>query len=314
MSDIFVRQATLNDTYAITDIHCSNIEGGVFTRRNIDGTRTPVPYEELTLFERYMSGGAWMSIETGAVWLAHILQYGDEIPLVVESNGLVLGYSEITIGHEPAPYRQHLHITTLQIHHDADNQTALANALLQYIRQMAQVMHIQLISVASSDSLFTDYGFIPQIVRKQAIVPAKEGRVVYKAIAIDDFNPQRIEKWYMPFGRYHNARHEWQHILPGFWNCIPELVEPEVNHYELALTGQAAIFLLVQDRYQSNQGHVYLWTERPLSSHMISAVRDRAARQGYEAVSLIVDNQTLAMVESDALEIYDVQVLSVYQV
>ena len=39
----------------------------------------------------------------------------------------------------------------------------------------------------------------------------------------------------MPFGRYHNARHEWRHILPGFWNCIPELVEPEVNRYELAL-------------------------------------------------------------------------------
>ena len=39
--------------------------------------------------------------------------------------------------------------------------------------------------------LFMDYGFVPQIVRKQAIVPAKEGRVVYKAIAIDNFNPTK---------------------------------------------------------------------------------------------------------------------------
>ena len=39
------------------------------------------PMRKLTLFERYMSGGAWMSIETGSVWLAHILQDGDEIPL-----------------------------------------------------------------------------------------------------------------------------------------------------------------------------------------------------------------------------------------
>ena len=50
--------------------------------------------------------------------------------LVVESNGLVLGYIEITIGHEPAPYGQHLHITTLQLHKDSDNQEALASCVI----------------------------------------------------------------------------------------------------------------------------------------------------------------------------------------
>lgn len=309
MTDLLVRQATLADTYAITDIYCSAVEGGVFTRRNSDGTRTPVNYESLNLFERYMNGGPWMAVETCAVWLAHLLQYGDEIPLVVESDGLVMGEAEVTIGNEPAPYGQHLTITTLKIHQDIEEtlQEQLTTALIQYIKEMAQVMHAQRVLVASAD--WTAYGFQPMVARRSVLVAAKEGRVVYKAVPTQNFNAARIAGWYMPFGRFQSARHEWSRIWPGFWNGVPELVEPESSRVDIELAGQHGICLLQQHRYSPERAEAYLWTERPLTRHMVSAVRDRAAREGYHELSLFVDDANRALLETEALETHDVQML-----
>ncbi len=311
MTDLLVRQATLADTYAITDIHCSNVEGGVFTRRNSDGTRTPVPYESLSLFERYMNGGPWMAVETCAVWLAHMLQLGDEIPLVVEADGMVVGEAEVTIGNEPAPYGSHLTITVLRIHHDIEEPEQLIAALLQYVKEMAQVMHVQRILAIAADPA---HGFQPMITRRPVIVAAKEGRVVYKAVATQDFNPRRIGGWYMPFGRHQSARHEWTRIWPGFWNGVPELVEPETSRFDIELAGQQAICLLEQCRYETHRAEAFLWTARPLTRHMVSAVRDRAAREGYQELVLFVDDPHRALVEAEAVEVHDVQMLQAWHV
>lgn len=309
MNEIVVRQAILADTYAVTDLHCSNVEGGVFTRRNADGTKTPVPYEELSLFERFMNGGPWMTVETCAVWLAYLLRYGDEIPLVAELDGLVLGEAEVTIGNEPAPYGRHLHITTLKVHREALNHDAIADALVNYVKQMARVMHVQNVSVAKTDALYTSHGFQPVVVRRPIVISAKEGRVVYKATTMSSFLPARIDGWYMPFGRYQNARHEWSVVWPGFWNCVPELVEPEVARFEVELSGQRGVLLLQQNRYRPERAEAYLWTERPLSSHIVSALRDRAAREGYQEVSLFVDDKSQPLVEPDAIEVGEAQIL-----
>lgn len=309
MSELLVRQASLSDTYVITDIHCSNVEGGVFTRQNADGTRTPIPYEKLSLFERYMNGGPWMSVETCAVWLAYLLRYGDEIPLVAEVEGLVVGELEVSISHEPAPYGNHLHITTLQVHAEAPDREAIADALIGYVKQMASVMRFQQVTVATPSELFAAHDFKPIVTRRRIIIPAKEGRVVYKATHLADSNPAQIKGWHMPFGRYHNARHEWQHVWPGFWNSVPELVEPETHRYRMELAGQVGICLFKQDRYIPDRAEVYLWSERPLSSHMVSAVRDRAARQNYKELSIFVDDATRSMIESEAIESEKAQIL-----
>lgn len=314
MSEIIVRQATLADTYPITDIHCANVKDGVFTRRNSDGTRTPTPYEELSLFERYMNGGPWMSVETCAVWLAYLLRYGDEIPLVAVIDGYVMGEAEVTIGYEPAPYGQHLHITTLHVHPDAPDPQAVADALLAYANQMGAVMRFQQITTADPSEWFVPHQFKPLIGRREATLAAKEGRIVYKATAITDYSPDRIKGWYMPFGRYENARHEWANIWPGFWNAVPELVEPEVARYQLELSGQVGICLLRQDRHVPEQAQVYLWTQRALSSLMISAVRDRAAREGYSTISLFVDDQTRAMIENEMIDSGTPSVISGFRV
>lgn len=316
MSEIRVRQALLADVFAITDCYCSNVENGVFTRRNLDGTRTAIAYEELNLAERFSNGGPWMSVETCAVWLAHLLRHEDEIPIVVEVDGIVLGEAEATLGTEPAPFGKHLNISSLCVHNEAQRQ-GFGTALINYIKEMAHVTQSTRVTTpysAQANAFLNVHGFRPVAARRQVVVPTKDGRVFYKATDVSNFSPTRIESWAMPIGRYQNARHEWKRILPGFWNGVPELVEPQVHRFEMVLTNQPGILMLEEDRYVPGRAHVYLWTERPISTHMISAVRDRAAQLGYQELAMYVDDAVLTLVEGEATDIRDAEALLAWRV
>lgn len=309
MSDIRVRQALLADVYSITDAYCSTVD--VFTRTNHDGTRTVVPYMELSLAERFSNGGPWMSVETCAVWLAHLLRYEDEIPLVVTSDGLVMGEAEATIGHEPSPFGRHLNISSICVHKNAQRQ-GFGSALVDYIKEMAAVTQARYVTVpfmSGASDFFTLHGFRPLVARRQVVVPARQGRVFYKAYDVENFQPQRIDGWYMPVGRYHNARHAWNRILPGFWNGIPELVEPQMDRFEIEITNQPGVLFLEEDRFVSGRASVYLWTKHPLSTHMLSAIRDRVAQLGYDEVAMYVDDHVMSMLEAEATDVRDAEVL-----
>ena len=61
---IDVRPAALADAAAISAIHCSHVE----TWRQ-GGEGKPAPYATLPLYERWLHGGPWMSVETCTVHL-----------------------------------------------------------------------------------------------------------------------------------------------------------------------------------------------------------------------------------------------------
>ena len=81
---MLVRQATLDDTQQ---------DCGAFQRRvpfgsgwNEQGQVEDLPYDALTIYERWLHGGAWMSLETGAIWLSHVLS-GNGLAYVMEDGG-----------------------------------------------------------------------------------------------------------------------------------------------------------------------------------------------------------------------------------
>ncbi|MBZ0289637.1 MAG: N-acetyltransferase, partial [Anaerolineae bacterium] len=119
MTSIQVRSAALDDTLAISALWRSHIT--VWQRVNAQGQVEDVPYEALTIYERWLHGGPWMSAETGAIHLSGLLR-GAGVPLVVESAGQVVGYGEAYHGVEPAPFGNHLHVAHLVVHtgHDYD--------------------------------------------------------------------------------------------------------------------------------------------------------------------------------------------------
>ena len=60
-----VRQATLDDTQQIVALFSGRVP--VWQRLGERGQVEDLPYDALTIYERWLHGGAWMSLETGAI-------------------------------------------------------------------------------------------------------------------------------------------------------------------------------------------------------------------------------------------------------
>ena len=60
MSEILVREAIMDDTAAISALFRQQVN--VWQRFDADGRVEELPYEKLTIYERWLHGGAWMSI------------------------------------------------------------------------------------------------------------------------------------------------------------------------------------------------------------------------------------------------------------
>ena len=73
MKKIIIRPADVTDAPAISAVHCSNIE-----RWQIDEGqgRRPGRYADLTPYQRWLHGGAWMDTETCAYHLGRLLNGG----------------------------------------------------------------------------------------------------------------------------------------------------------------------------------------------------------------------------------------------
>jgi len=309
MSQITVRQATLADAASITALYNQNIT--TWTRRTLDGDAVPVDYADLTLFERWLIGGPWASVEMCAVHLANLLRGSDGIPLVAEVDGRVGAEAEVFIGHEPEPFGHHINVSTLAVHPEYDD-IGLGSALLTYIQQIGEAIRCKRVTVADGDAdaaLYEHHRFTRAHIGQRMAISAQSGRVFYKASELKTFDPQQINGWHMPLGRYQNAREEWDRMPPGFWNSVPEIVETESARLHVTVTGQEAYALMQQDRADPARVHAYVWTKRPINSLLVMALRDWAARHDYETLLTFAWDYVLPLLEIDLTEQGDVQYL-----
>lgn len=299
MSQITVRQATLADAASISALHKATI--GTWHRRTPDGEWVPAPYEELTLFERWLNGGPWASVEMCAVHLANLLRGTDGIPLVAELDGQVRAEAEVFIGREPEPFGYHINLSRLTVHPDFAD-AGLSSALLTYIVQIGQAIRCKRITVADGEAnaaLYEHHQFSRAHTGQQIVLPAREGRVFYQASDLKSFDPAQIEGWYMPLGRYQNARQEWDRMAPGFWNSVPEIVEIETARLHFVVTGQEAYALMQQDRDQPERVHAFVWTKRPIKGLLMMTLCDWALRHDYREIVTFVWDFTLPLLEMD---------------
>jgi len=300
MSQITVRQATLADAASITALHNANIPA--WTRRDADGGASPAEYDELSLFERWLVGGPWSSVEMCAVHLANLLRGSDGIPLVAEIEGRVGAEAELFISREPEPFGLHINLSKLMVHPALDGE-GLGSALLTYTRQIAEAIHAKRVTAARGEenaALLEHHRFQRAHVGQRLSIAAQAGRVFYKATELTTFNPAQIQGWHMPLGRYQNAREEWDRMPPGFWNSVPEIVEPESARLSITVTGQEAYALMQQDRYLPERVHVFLWTKRPMDKLLMMAIRDWAIRNDYRTLVTFVWDYVRPQLEVEA--------------
>lgn len=291
-----IRLATLDDVAEIVKLFCNPISR--WQRWDARGHAQDVTYEEMSIYERWLHGGAWMSIESASVWLSHLLR-GAGLPYVMDENGIV-AYLELYEGHEGAPFNHHLHIGRLVIY-----DTELENTLVQFAIEKAQSIGRITISSSPYDdhktNLYKRYAFTVLDNTQRLTMSATSGSVgFYKVTAHSKADYEQIAGWQMPIGRTESAAQHWQQLWADLWQGIPKIQARRTHRVKFNVAGQDAFVCLQQQLYDARAADVYCWTPKKLSSQLVGAIRDWAYKEGYRSLSLTVDNDIANLLKADA--------------
>jgi hypothetical protein len=306
---MIARMATLEDISAISALHRQPIER--WQRLNATGQVEDLPYEQLSIYERWLHGGAWMSIETSAVWLNHLLA-NDIVAMVCANEGQILGYLEAYPGHEPAPYGDHLYLhsmVTAAESETAAHAAAIEETLLAGLIAAGRPFGRLLASVADYDEAhavrLARLGFTAiegtTTVRLYS-VPARTGLAFYQATRPGPLPAKTIEGWHMLLGRTGSARQHWGAVWPVLWAGVPQIQELRVDRIRLSAAGQEAYIVIQQKLYDPRGADVYCWSSKPLSRQLVIALGDWAHREGYRALNMAMTEDAAALFGSDLMQ------------
>ncbi len=300
MPNIHVRQARLDDAQAVSGLFRAHIH--TWQRINANGQVEDVAYDALTIYERWLHGGAWMSVETGAIHLSHLLR-GAGLPLVAEIDGRVLGYSEAYVGSEPPPYGNHLHLANPTLAPDFE-ESGLDNALIVYARDQAKALKCQQMTASFAlpelKTLYERNGFRPLTVVRRFSLPARTGQGFYRTTESLDADASRIAGWTMAIGRLSSARQQWEALWPRTWDAIPEIKQQRVHRLLFNASGQEALVYCQQPLYAPRSAEISCWSTKLLTPQLLTAIRDWAHREGYRTLILAVAEDTIKTLGSEA--------------
>lgn len=300
MDEIVVRQAALDDTVAISALSRAGV--GIWQRLDAQGRVETVPYEALTLYERWLHGGPWMSVETGAIQLNHLLG-GAGLALVAERRDQLVGYAEGYPGSEPPPFGELVHLGRLAAAGEApDIQAALVNGVVERARAL-KARYVTVTRVGHSIGVPVPedaFGLVPLARYVRRSLTARTGQIFYRATERPDVAAAQMNGWYMPVGRLSSARQEWESHWPRTWDSIPEIRAQGVRRMHFTAAGQEALIAFRRHLYDPRTVEIYCWSAKPLTGQLLTAIRDWTHREGYRTLLMVVPEDTVKTLGTDA--------------
>ncbi|MDX1992734.1 MAG: GNAT family N-acetyltransferase [bacterium] len=302
---IQVRRAKLDDTQAISALFRARVS--VWQRMRTDGRAEDVDYERLTLYERWLHGtdssSAWMSVETGALLLSHLLR-GFGLPLVAVVDGVVRAYAEAYPGSEPAPFGSHLHLAHLAV--APDGTRTLINALMDALRQEAEALGCERLTVSVSGydqdavKFYSRYGMQPLKRVRRYTLPAATGQSFYKVTDHRNPDPTQIDGWFMSLGRLESARQHWSTFWPTTLDAVDEIAARRTYRLRFNAAGQDSFLYAESQLYDPRSADLYCWSPKPLTPQFLTALRDWAHREKYRTLVLVVPEELITLLGAEA--------------
>lgn len=290
-----IRPATLDDTSGITQLFIANIDR--WQRMTADGRVEDLPYADLRIYERWLHGGAWMSIETGAIWLTHLL--GGAGLAFVAKDDEIQGYAEAFISEEAEPYKYHLHISELVANNEVSR-----DALMKHL--LGQAGGIGRLTVASTAYDQEKIGFYrrhshKELMQIRRVNISAQGTNVgfYKVTKHDNSDATQILDWQMPIGRIESARQHWEELWAQLWHAVPEITARKTHRLRFNVGGQDAFVVVQEQLYNPRGAEVFCWTSKALTSHLIAAIRDWSYKAGYRSLTMAVNDKVASMLGSE---------------
>ncbi len=297
---ITVRPARLEDCEQIASLAQAQVS--IWQRWDARGRVEDVTYSALSIYERWLHGGVWMSLETGAIHLGRLL-LGAGYAWVAEREGGVVGYLEAYHGVESEPFGAHFHLGALILadevaHNGVDRQ--MVDALKAQARAL-KCIRLQTTTTAGEAALrvFQEMNAQPAAALRRCSLPARTGQGLYQSVVDTTSDAKAIAGWSMPLGRSTSARQAWEmHWLPT-WDVLPPLRE-RTQRLRFSASGQEAYVVFQRGLYDPRVVEIACWTPRVLSNALLMALRDWSHREGYRSLSLLVPEDAVKMLGGDA--------------
>ena len=296
-----VRRARLDDTAAISALLRSRIER--WQRFTEAGAVEDCRYEDLRIAERWLHGGAWMSVETGAIHLSRLLT-GAGLSLVAERNGRVVGYLEAFRSHEKEPFGEHWGISYLLGRGEKASSGQSERALLEYLRDYAQRELPARVLITGTqpfeEGWYEANGFERVARARRFLMTAQGGRVFFRASAHPNEDPAQIDGWELAIGRVSSSRCQWERDWRQLWDALVEQGRLRVDRFRLSLAGHEALVCARQGAYHRQSVEIALWSMKPLSVQLVIALREWAFRQHYRELQLLIHEKDATLLDDSA--------------
>ncbi len=294
-----IRAARLDDTHAIAVLFQNQIP--VWQRMTPGGGVESLPYDALTIYERWTHGGPWMSDETAAIHLSRLLR-GAGMTLLAEStsSGEITAYAELYPGDEPEPFGAHLHLGQLIWREDHQAQILL-RALIDLAQSSGGKLTVSLPTGVSDDTagLYRDLRLEPLSTVQRYHLPARTGQGFYKVNEHPQSSAAQVDGWQMPVGRLESARQHWEELWPRTWEILPETNNRQIHRLAISASGHEA-FLCCKQQINPRSADVYVWSARKLSPPLLTAIRDWAHRHNYRTLSCVVTAEGAKILGAEA--------------
>jgi hypothetical protein len=281
---MLLRRAQLEDTLNISALFRARIER--WQRLTADGSVQDVPYEQLSLYEQWQHGGAWMNSYTATLWLSHLLR-GAGVPYVIEEDDQIVAYAEVFPNVEAPPYGKHWHIAQLLT---LAGYAEMRDPLMQGILTDAAAVGRVTVNLYSYDEdnlqFYSRYGLTKLEALRRYDVKTQMGQGFYRAVPHPNADPTLIHGWHMPIGRVGSPAQQWQRLWPGVWDAVPLIAGEPIHRLHLSASGQDAYLCCQQDLYDPRLATVYCWSNKSESAALLTAIRDWAHRAGYRTLAM----------------------------
>ncbi len=294
------RQATIDDTLKIVELFTARVP--IWQRLNAAGHVENLPYEALTIYERWLHGGAWMSLETGAIWLSHVLG-GNGYAYVVEDEDRILAYAEAFLNRELAPLGDHLHLATWQSAVGCGDQAhlTLADAILKEAQAPGRLSVDYPAYDQEGATAYRKYFGVSEALRlARYIMQAQTGQSFYKSQDFERLEASMIEGWALAVGRLTSPRALWETEWIEHWRGIPQINERQKHRHYVNASGHEALVCFHQQLYNARNADVYCWSPRDLSTQLLVAIRDMGHRLGFRALTLALPADSAKLLPADS--------------
>src|SRR5690606_359675 len=148
--------------------------------------------------------------------------------------------------------------------------------------------------------LYRRHGMLPVSRVGRMTLTAKSGQGFYKVVEHPNPDPEQIADWFMPVGRLGSARQQWETLWPRTWNALPEIAARRTHRVRLSAAGQEALLCCQQGLYVPRNADIYLWSPKPLTSQMLTALRDWTHSEGYRTLVFVVTDETAKVLGAEA--------------